>query len=335
LRFGPPNAAMENSKPSALYPRSATIMPPMSDLWKALAVLIQCAAFTAAAAADDVPFRIRVKEAARQPAPGLQSFSYAVHEGKWLLVGGRTNGFHRTSDRESTFPTRLANSYLYVIDPVKDAAWKVAIPAPFRDQLRATNATYYQDGDVLYVIGGYGATVDDDRPESYQTFPTLTAIRVPEIVKAIVEGRQSDVAAQIVSVNEDRMRVAGGELKKLGDRFYLCFGQNYDSIYNSAYTCKYTGDVRRFTIATAGGRPSIGDYAAFGDPMGGSPDSQYHRRDLVVTEAVRPDGALGLMGLGGVFTRTAGSWVNPIHIDHDAAGKTTLTVDHAFDQNMS
>ena len=34
-----------------------------------------------------------------------QSFAIGQADGLWLLVGGRRNGFHRTSDRESTFPS--------------------------------------------------------------------------------------------------------------------------------------------------------------------------------------------------------------------------------------
>jgi hypothetical protein len=289
-----------------------------------------------ASVADDVsPFRITVKEAPSQPAPALQSFAYGVSGGKWLFVGGRTNGFHRTSDRERTFPSRYANKYIHVVDPAKDIAWKVGLPASVKQSLSATNPVYYQDGNVLYVIGGYGSSNDKDLPQDYQTFPTLTAIRLPEVIQAITSGHNEDVAANIVSIADERMRVTGGEMVKLGSNFYLCLGQNYDAIYKGAYTGKYTGEVRRFGIEFSGKALSITDYVAFADPNGPGPASQYHRRDLVAIEAVRPDGSPGITLLGGVFTNLGGTWVNPILIDQDSTGNTKITVDGTFDQKMS
>jgi hypothetical protein len=285
-------------------------------------------------AEQTVPFHVTVREAPRQPAPGLHSFAIATHDGKWLLIGGRTNGFHRTSEAESTFPSRLANQYLHVVDPKNDASWKIGIPEPHRLRLRSSNMEYYQDGDYIYLAGGYGPSSDDDKPESYQTFPHLTAIRIPEIIRAIMSGNQEDVGKCIVTVADERMRVTGGGLKKLGDNFFLVFGQNYDGIYKGARVGNYTCEVRRFRIKCDGDTLAITDYAAFGDPKGPGPDSPYHRRDLNVVEALLADGALGISAYGGVFTRTAGPWVNPVHINQDRTGKVTLTLDQQFEQKV-
>src|ERR1700680_569793 len=71
-----------------------------------------------------VPFQVSVRAARNQPAPALQSFVFATDGGRWLLVGGRTNGFHRTSTREATFPSANANPDLYVVDVAANRAWK-------------------------------------------------------------------------------------------------------------------------------------------------------------------------------------------------------------------
>jgi len=286
------------------------------------------------ALAQQPPFQVRVAPAATQPAPPLQSFTIATDADKWLLIGGRTNGFHRTSTREATFPTADSNQDVYVIDVALGRAWKAPIPQEFLYQLRSTNMEYYQDGNILYLVGGYGATCNDDKPECYVTFPNLTAIRVHELVSAIIAG-EKDISSYITSIKDDRMRVTGGELLKLGDNFYLVFGQDFEGVYKGGITGHYTDQVRRFKINMNGNTPSISSYQAFNDPNGGDVDSQYHRRDMNVVEAIRPNSASGLTVYGGVFTKTAGAWTNPIYIDQDTAGNTKITVDAGFSQKMS
>jgi hypothetical protein len=281
-----------------------------------------------------IPFQVLVRQARYQPAPGLHSFAVATDGGRWLLVGGRTNGFHRTSTREATFPTANANEDIYVVDPIANRAWKAPVPDPFLNQLRSTNMEYYQDGNILYLVGGYGSTCDDDKPECYHTFPNLTAIRVRELMQAIVAG-QKNLNGYIVSITDERMRVTGGELLKLAGNFYLVFGQDFEGIYKGGLTGKYTEQVRRFKINFAGGRLSITDYKEFNSPDGGGVDSQYHRRDLNIVEAIRPTGSLGITAYGGVFTKVAGAWTNPIDIDEDSAGNTRIAVDTTFNQKMS
>src|SRR5262245_19529539 len=128
-----------------------------------VAALLTLASISPLAAAG-VPFTLSVMPAAKQPAPPLQSFAFAEKAGLWLLVGGRTNGFHRTSSHESTFPSEFENRYFYVVDPVGDREWKVAIPQEFQEFLSATNTEFYQGGDLLVVVGGYGSNCANDDP---------------------------------------------------------------------------------------------------------------------------------------------------------------------------
>jgi len=297
--------------------------------------LLAVAVFACTApAADSRPYLITVKPAENQPAPALHSFALAVHDGKWLIVGGRTNGFHRTSQPESTFPSRFSNDQLYVVDPAGNRLWKAALPAKHRLQLRATNMGYYQDQDVLYLVGGYGSRTEKDGKGDYHTFPTLTAIRVPQIIAAIISGNQEKIADSVSSTTDNRMQVTGGGLQKLGDRFYLVFGQNYDQKYKGAITGQYTFEVRHFRIRFDGHDLAIEDPQSITDPAGPGPDSQYRRRDLNVVPAVRSDGTLGITAYGGVFTKGGGPWRRPVYIDRGANGQIQVNVDKAFEQRM-
>jgi hypothetical protein len=282
-----------------------------------------------------IPFQVSVVGRTNQPAPALQSFAFAIDGDKWLLIGGRTNGFHRTSTREATFPTANSNQDVYVVDLTLNRAWKAPLPNSLLYQLSSTNMEFYQDGGALYLVGGYGSNCGEDKPECYQTFPNLTAIKVHQLVQAIIAG-QKDISPYIVSITDDRMKVTGGELLKLGNNFYLVFGQDFEGIYKGGITGKYTEQVRRFQINFDGARLSIANYQAFNPPDGGGVDSQYHRRDLNVVESIRPSTSVrGLTAYGGVFTKTAGAWTNPVNLDQDAAGNTRIAVDTGFNQKMS
>jgi hypothetical protein len=297
-----------------------------------IALLLLPAAIFAQQQPAEISFQVTVRVAPRQPAPPLQSFAYGTFSNLWLLIGGRTNGFHRTSTREATFPTAESNEDIYVVDVQNARAWKAPIPPKFLNQLRSTNMEHYQDGNMLYLVGGYGSTCNDDKPTCYQTFPNLTAISVSNVVKAIIA--RQDFTQYITSLTDERMRVTGGELLKIGDNFYLVFGQDFEGIYKGGITGKYTEQVRRFKINLSGGNLSISDYKEFKDPKGSGVESQYHRRDLNVVEALRPNRSLGLIAYGGVFTKTAGAWTNPIEID-ESGGNTNIKVDTSFDQKMS
>jgi hypothetical protein len=95
--------------------------------------------------------------------------------------------------------------------------------------------------------------------------------------------------------------------------------------------------VRRFRIDVdfTAGHLAVTDYETYDDPAGGGVDSQYHRRDLNVAPAIRPDGSPGIDVYGGVFTRHGAAWPHPITIDQDPNGATLVQVDTSFEQKMS
>ena len=290
----------------------------------------------ATAAAQTVPFTLSVRAADQQPAqmPGLQSFALGTWNGRWLLVGGRRNGFHRTSDAESTFPSRWANDSLYVVDASAGTTWRAPLPAQYRMTLRTNNAQHHQDGRTLFIVGGYGSNCDTDDRTCYQTYPTLTALDVPGVMDAIMDGTPDEIPQHIVSIDDERMRVTGGALKELGGQYYLVFGQNYDSIYKGGYTGKYTESIRRFSIDYDGTNLGISGYEEFTDPAGGGPASQYHRRDLNVVETWQ-GGVQGLTVYGGVFTPQGGAWLNPVYINPGISGPPSISVDQGFAMRMS
>lgn len=285
---------------------------------------------------DSVPYTISLKPAEIQPAIGLHSFAYATHEGKWLIVGGRKDGFHRTSALGGNFTTQFANEDFIVIDPAAGKMWTTPIPSSFLPFLRSTNMQFCQDGNVLYVIGGYGSSCEENTPDCYGTYANVTAISIPEIIHGIMRQNQG-LTHHLVSITDPRMQVTGGGLQKIGEYFYLTFGQNYKQEYEAGVTGEYTEQIRRFKLSTDFRKESlvVSAYEEFSDPTGvKGKTSLYHRRDLNVLEAVRPDGKKGISVYGGVFDSTGGGWVNPIYVDVEN-GAVKVEVDMSFEQKTN
>jgi hypothetical protein len=87
---------------------------------------------------------------------GLQSFAFAQHNGKWLIVGGRLDGLHRRQPF-AAFDVAGNNNQIIVIDPVLKQKWTAplsSLSVDIQEQLSSTNMEFHQTGNMLYVIGG-------------------------------------------------------------------------------------------------------------------------------------------------------------------------------------
>lgn len=197
------------------------------------------ASFAAAAswplAAQTPPqFTVELTQVALPEAPGLHSFALGVDPltGFWLVVAGRTNGLHTFGESidnqppPNAFPPEQANKSLWAIDPVSKLVRSAPLPAAFADTLSVSNPIYHQEGDMLYVAGGYGQRSGG----AMQTFASLTAIPVHDTVLAVLNGtappiRSVDVWYDCVAASTDAESacVAGFS----GSSLPLCSGANW------------------------------------------------------------------------------------------------------------
>lgn len=139
-------------------------------------------------------FTVDLVPVASTGLPQLHSFAVGTANNRWLIFGGRTNGLHlfvQSSGNGGTpppnaFPTSLANNLIFVIEPATQKVWSAPLPSAYADQMAATNPEFYQDGDTLYVLGGYGL---DHTKQQMATFGSLLAVQVSETIDAIVNGQ--------------------------------------------------------------------------------------------------------------------------------------------------
>ena len=160
---------------------------------------------------------------------GLQAYAFGQHNGVWLLVGGRLDGLHRRQPF-AAFDIAGNNNQLIVIDPVAKQKWTApltSLSVSIREHLSSTNMQFHQEGDFLYVIGGYGYHAASGEKI---TFNHLTAIDVPAAIQAVISA--NDVSSAIRQISDPLFAVTGGHLKKINDSYFLIGGHKFDGDYN-------------------------------------------------------------------------------------------------------
>jgi len=269
-----------------------------------------------------VPYTVSLSNPVELATDSIQSYAIAEWDGYWLIVGGRVNGFHGTGGAGSTFPVRYANQEFIVYQPASGRRWSAPLPDAFKNQLSSTNMPYYQDDATLWIAGGYGCvSAAPGDPCDYRTYPNLTALNIPRVLAAILNG--GDPSPFIATLEDPRFAVTGGMIRKMGSNFYLVMGQNYDTIYVNGITGQYTEEIRRYNATFVGQTINVTNYQAI-------QDAQFHRRDLNVLDAVRADGSIGINVFAGVFKpndQFGTAWDHPVLIDEDGSGATTYRVD--------
>lgn len=275
---------------------------------------------------DPVPFDISIEQADFILPNGLHSFAQATHDGKWLIVAGRTNGLHGFNDDTNNFPPSAQNLLVYVIDPLHGAVYTKSLldptadlSPPIVDALSATSPECYQSGKILYVIGGYG---QNSITGDFDTKSTLTAIDVPGLMHWVVKPSKHETAKKhIRQTSHPLLTVTGGYLGQVDAHspFLLIFGQNFKGYYFDGGNGDYTNQVRRLRIIDDGSHLEVGFLKSE------EPNPNYRRRDLNVVPIIKKNKAHydpGFLALSGVFTLSGGAWTVPVWITGD--GRTSM-----------
>lgn len=279
--------------------------------------------FSATMLAQTAPFSIAIEPMNITNLGGLQSFSFGQHDGKWLIVGGRLDGLHRRQPF-AAFDVAGNNNQLIVVDPLTQQKWSApltSLPVGMQEQLSATNMEFHQDGNYLYVIGGYGYNT---ATAAKKTFENLTVIDVPAVINAIVTG--NSFTSYFRQITDNQFAVTGGQLKKINNTFYLIGGNKFDGNYNpmgnATFTQVYTDAIRKFNVTDDGTTISITHLPTITDA------ANLHRRDYNAVPQILPTGAEGISVFSGVFQPTVDlPFLNSVTID-----SVNYAVNNAFQQ---
>jgi hypothetical protein len=270
-----------------------------------------------------LPFNVELEEVGLPPgAPRLQSFCVGRSRGLWLFVAGRSSGIHTFEDNVNNFPPTEANRTAYVLEAASGKVLgflDLAVLGPdLADPLSATNAQSLQIGTDLIIVGGYGL---DSQARAMVTFDTVIRFNVDEVIKAVLKPAQPAELRKLFRKNHDeRLKVAGGELKQLGSALALVFGHRFDGMYSinlrdynrrGGMQQRYTQKVKVFGLNDDLSVDKLQLYGPFDSAL------PFNRRDLIVADMIRPDGTAALTVYGGVFLaqQEPAAHLNPVDID--------------------
>lgn len=260
------------------------------------------------------PFQILLEPLSITGLSGIQAYAFGQYNGKWLIVGGRLDGLHRRQPFAS-FDVAGRNDQLTVIDPLMKQMWSApltSLSVGLQDQLSSTNMEFIQEGDYLYLIGGYGYSYAS---KSHITYPNLTAIKLPEVINAIIN--KSPIHTFFRQIMDERFAVTGGYLNKIYNTYYLTGGQRFDGRYNPmgpdhgpGFSQVYTNAIQKFRIKEDGEKWTITHLPSVIDGV------NLHRRDYNVVPQIMPNRQEGLTAFSGVFQVTIElPYLNSVNID--------------------
>jgi hypothetical protein len=246
-------------------------------------------------------FDIKIEKFIDLDMNGIQSYAIGTHQGKWLIIGGRTDGLHRRQPFAS-FDEEGNNKEVFLINPQDSSVVSVSInqfPENLREQLQSANMQFYQKGNWLYLIGGYGysATLDE-----HTTFSKLIVLHVPKVMEAIEN--KSDLASYVYYFEHPYFQVTGARLESIYDDLYLVGGHKFLGRYNPldpdhgpGYVQEYSNRIFIFNISFWGDKLEMDSISTIEDSL------WLHRRDYNVTAQILPDGTEGLTAFSGVFQK--------------------------------
>lgn len=269
-------------------------------------ILIHLAVF-----AQTAPFSIHLEPLNIPGLGGLQAYAFGQYAGKWLIMGGRLDGLHQRQPFAS-FDVAGNNNQLIVIDPVAQQKWTAPVSTlsvSLQEQLSSTNMEFHQDGNYLYIVGGYGYHAAS---ASKKTFNMLTAVDVPAVINAVMNA--SSFTAYFRQISDEQFAVTGGHLKKINQTYYLIGGNQFDGNYNpmghATYTQVYTDAIRKFTLTDDGTTLTVNHLPTLTDA------ANLHRRDYNAAPQILPNGAEGVTAFSGVFQPTVNlPFLNSVTID--------------------
>lgn len=273
------------------------------------------------------PFDVTVTPVTINGAPAIHSFAFGTYDGKWLFIGGRTNGLHGFLPPFG-FPSNGINDSVFIVDPIANQTWSASLstlPGNLYEALTTSNMEYNQRDTMLYLVGGYGykSSVND-----YITFSKLTAINIKGLMNAVING--NGLNSYFRQISNSHLAVTGGEMERIDSTFFLVFGHKFDGRYDRSdttgfFTQEYSNQIRTFQINDDGTSLSISGYSAITDT------ANFHRRDFNLVPQVFANQILGLTAFSGVFQYG----INLPYLNSIDITTSNYTVNNLFNQNLS
>lgn len=322
-------------------------------------------------------YKIAITELENVNAPSLQSFAHARSGSEWLLFAGRTNqsddngGIHDmkkgSNYANTSFPPTSFNKNIFVYNVETDEApQKISIIQmldtvasryksysndtlqKYKSVFKNTNALVRQEGDFVYVLGGYGA-IDFATPKNgYITYDHVAKIHVPSLIALVKEDYDAVVESKLFAFGQNKNLVStGGELYIVDEKFYLVGGHNFgNTALKGSQGQKYVDAVYPFSLETDAHVLNITVDAPISDvsnpkALASDTTSVFRRRDGPVTASLYYNSDTDKLDAGiaiyaGVFKpgEDLTAWNDAIYVHPNLKGTNNkpYTYDTAYNQ---
>ena len=197
----------------------------MKNYYLSLLSLIACYSFFCQSMIAQEDFQLEIESIDIYGLPSLHSYAHAHWDNKWLILGGQTS-----EDWEFSH----ANLEIYVVDPIENQIW--TMPSEYLydqvksiEQLTSCFSQFYQEGNQLYMLGGYGYSPEI---EGYYAFPHLTILNVEEVISHIIAQEYKIAATYFTQIEDDQFSVMDGLLTKIENTFYLIGGIEFYGFFD-------------------------------------------------------------------------------------------------------
>lgn len=318
-----------------------------------------------------------IEEKSLDQAPSLQSFAHGIDGDNWLLFAGRTNstdslngGLHKIGGNSNysntSFTPPSYNDHIFVYNVVTNTSEKISLEElktilkenfesnhealkGFESVFKNSNSLVKQNGEYLYLIGGYGPISFEKPKNGYITYNHLARIHVPSLINLVKKDYSKVKADKLFSFARNSSLIStGGELHIMGPEsspvFYMAGGHNFgngqkyvDAVYPFTLTDS-TDHILKISMETA-----ISDVL---DPTLPAADnlSTFRRRDGPITPSlfkspVKDQIEQGLTFYTGVFKPGSDSnlqaWNDAIYVHPSFANESgkLFTLDAEYNQN--
>jgi hypothetical protein len=244
-------------------------------------------------------FKVELDPMIPKDFQGLQSYAWAKEGNEVLLIGGRVDGLHLKQPFAS-FNKKYNNTNFIVINLLTQEVWKRSVndlPPSLSEQLQSSNMEFWQDGNNLILVGGYGYS---EQKKDHITHPALSIVKVKESIAAVKNA--APLTSTVKQMFDERMAVTGGQLGKLDDTYLLVGGQRFDGRYNPhgpdhgpGYKQEYTNEIRKFKLNPSNTELKIENYSTIYDT------ALFHRRDYNLRPQYNEKGEKIFTIFSGVF----------------------------------
>jgi hypothetical protein len=193
----------------------------------------------------------------------MEGFAVGKYESYYLIFGGMVK-----TDVSTPYEGGFPNLDILMIDFKlgRAAAYTNGnLDGALGEQMSATGLSYYQQGTILYLLGGYGYSESNGQ---FITFPYITAIDLPSTIDALQAG-ESPVAS-FYQICDERIAIFDGTLDYNGEEFFLLNGKHAYKLQPFAEDAEYVeeqlkNEARTFKITKDGEHLKLDNFQTWYD----------------------------------------------------------------------